>query len=42
MEKEKLLILSNFSFSYSVFKRIVLQMHKVIGLFGKELILLND
>ena len=30
LEKEKLLMTSNFSFSHSVFKRLVLQ-----GLFGK-------
>ena len=34
-EKEKLLIVSNFSFSHSVFKRIVPQTHKTKGLFGK-------
>ena len=32
-EKEKLLIMSNFSFSYSVFKRLVQQTHKK-GLFN--------
>ena len=36
-EKEKLLVTSNFSFSYSVFKRLVLQTHKNQGLFGKGL-----
>ena len=36
-EKEKLLVTSNFSFSHSVFKRLVLQTHKNQGLFGKEL-----
>ena len=36
-EKEKLLITSNFSFSCSVFKRLVLQACKSQGLFGKEL-----
>ena len=36
-EKEKLLITSNFSFSHSVFKRLVLQTHKNQGLFGKGL-----
>ena len=38
-EKEKLLVTSNFSFSHSVFKRILLQTHKNQGLFGKELML---
>ena len=38
-EKEKLLITSNFAFSQSVFKRLVLQTHKKKGLFGKGLIL---
>ena len=33
-----LLIMSNFSFSHSVFKRIVLQTRKNHGLFGKGLI----
>ena len=37
-EKEKLLITSNFSFSYTVFKRLVLQTRKNQGLFGKGLI----
>ena len=36
-EKEKLLVTSNFSFSHSVFKRLVLQKVKNKGLFGKEL-----
>ena len=36
-EKEKLLVSSNFSFSHSVFKRLVLQTHKTQGLFGKGL-----
>ena len=36
-ENEKLLIMSNFSFSYSVFKRRVLQTRKNQGLFGKGL-----
>ena len=36
--KEKLLVTSNSSFSYSVFKRLVLQTHKNQGLFGKGLI----
>ena len=38
-EKEKLLVTSNFSFSYSVFKTLVLQTRKNQGLFGKGLIL---
>ena len=37
-EKEKLLITSNFSFSHSVFKRLILQTRKNQGLFGKGLI----
>ena len=37
-EKEKLLVTSNFSFSCSVFKRLVLQTHENKGLFRKELI----
>ena len=37
LEKEKLLITSNFSFSHSVFKRLVLQTRKNQGLFGKGL-----
>ena len=36
-EKEKLLVTSNFSFSHSVFKRLVLQTPKNQGLFGKGL-----
>ena len=36
-EKEKLLIMSNFSISCSVFKRLVLQTGKNQGLFGKGL-----
>ena len=36
-EKEKLLVMSNFSFSRSVFKRPVLQTRKNQGLFGKGL-----
>ena len=35
--EEKLLVTSNFSFSNSVFKRLVLQTHKNKGLFGKGL-----
>ena len=34
-EKEKLLVRSNFFFSFSVFKRLVLQKHKNQGLFEK-------
>ena len=34
-EKEELLVTSNFSFSHSVFNRLVLQTHKNMGLFGK-------
>ena len=43
-EKDKLLITSNFSFSHSVFKRLVLQTRKNQGLFGKGLsqILISD
>ena len=37
MEKEELLVTSNFSFSHSVFKRLVLQTSKNKGLFGKGL-----
>ena len=37
-EKEKSLITSNFSFSNSAFKRLVLQKRKNQGLFGKGLI----
>ena len=36
-EKEKLLITRNFSFSHSVFKRLLLQTRKNQGLFGKGL-----
>ena len=36
-EKEKLLVTSNFSFSHSVFKRLVLETRKNQGLFGKGL-----
>ena len=38
-EKVKLLITSNFFFSHSGFRRLVLQTHKNQGLFGKGLIL---
>ena len=37
LEKEKLLVTSNFSFSHSVFKRLLLQTRKNQGLFGKGL-----
>ena len=37
-EKEKLLVTSNFSFSYSVFKRLVQQTRENQGLFGKDII----
>ena len=36
-EKEKLLVTSNLSFSYSVFNRLVLQTRRNKGFFGKEL-----
>ena len=36
-KKEKLLVMSNFSFSHSVLERLVLQTHIKQGLFGKEL-----
>ena len=36
-EKEKLLVMSNFSFSHSVFKRLLLQTRKNQGLFGEGL-----
>ena len=36
-KKEKLLVTSNFSFSHSVFKRLVLQTRKNQGLFGKRI-----
>ena len=35
-DKEKLLVTSIFSFSHSVFTRLVLQTHKNQGLFGKD------
>ena len=38
-EKEKLLVTSNFSFSHSVFKRLVRQTRENQGLFGKGLTL---
>ena len=37
-EKGKLLIMSNFPFSHSVFNRFMLKTHKNKGLFGKGLI----
>ena len=40
-EKEKLLVTSNFSFSYGVFKRLVLQTRKDQGLLGKRSIYTN-
>ena len=40
-EKEKLLVTSNFSFSRSVFKGLVMQTRKNQGLFGKGLICRN-
>ena len=36
-EKEKLLVTSNFSFSHSVFKGVILQTDKNQGFFGKGL-----
>ena len=36
-KKDKLLLMSNFSFSHSVFKRHKGQTHKNKGLFGKRL-----
>ena len=41
-EKEKLLVTSSFSFSYSVFERPVMQTCKNQGLFGKGNSLNND
>ena len=38
VEQEKLLVMSNFSFSHSVFKRLVLQTGKNKGMFWKWLI----
>ena len=40
-EKEKLLVASNFSFSRSVFKRLVWQTRKNQGLFGKGLMMIE-
>ena len=39
-EKEKLLVTSNFSFSHSVFNRLVLKIRKNWDLFGKVLSLI--
>ena len=36
-EKDKLLVMTNFSFLHSIFKRRVLQTYKIQGLFGKGL-----
>ena len=41
-KKEKLLVMSNFSFSHRAFKRLVLQICKKQGLFGKELLHHSD
>ena len=41
-EKEKLLVTSNFSFSHSVFKRLVPQTRENQGLFGKGLMSSKD
>ena len=41
-EKEKLLIMRSFSFSHSVFQRLVLQTCKIQGLFGKGLTILHQ
>ena len=41
LEKEKLLVTSNFSFSYCVFKRLVLQTRKTQGLYGQGLSFAN-
>ena len=40
-KKEKLFVMSNFPFSHSVFKRLVLQTCKNQGLFGKQLNITN-
>ena len=37
-EKDKLLVMRNFSFSLSIFQSLVMQTHKNQGLFGKGLI----
>ena len=41
-KKEKLLVINNFAFSHSVFKRLALQTHKNQGLFGKGLNLIKS
>ena len=41
LEKEKLLVTSNFSFSHSVFKRLLLQTRKNQGLFWKDAFILE-
>ena len=40
-ENEKLLVTSNFSFSHSVFKRLVLRTRKNLALFGKGLMAMH-
>ena len=40
-EKEKYLVMSNFSYPQRVFKRLALQIPENQGLFGKELIMLS-
>ena len=40
-KREKLVVTSNFSFSHSVFKRVVLQTRKNQGFFGKGLTLIS-
>ena len=42
VEKEKLLVTSNFFFSHTVFKRHALQTRKNLGLFGKGFIVCLD
>ena len=41
-EKGKLLVMSNFSFSHSVFKRPILQTYQNKGLFGRGLMLFGN
>ena len=41
-EKEKLLVTSNFSFSHSVFKRLVSQGHQEVSLHGNGLNVTNN
>ena len=41
VEKEKLLVTSNFSFSRSVFKRLVFQGHQKVSLSGNGVIFLS-